>query len=357
MKDDLVLVTGSSGLIGSALCKFLDEHGYRELGLDKEGAPYPPKSAEWIFVDITSDESVMNALHVAHDCYGDRIASVCHLAAYYDFAGEPSDLYEKVTIRGTERLLRELNRFFTVEQFIFSSTMLVHAPTKPGEKITEESPLAMKWDYPKSKLLTEELLMAERGDVPVVLMRIAGVYDDWCHSVPISHQIQRIFEHDFTGHLYPGNLEAGQSFVHLQDLINAFGAAIKRRKKLPEKSIFLIGEDKTISYEELQNSIGLLLHGKKWETQLIPKRIAKAGAWLQDKTHIGQSFIKPWMIDLADDHYELDISKARKLLDWEPQHSLKGTLPKMIKNLRENPVHWYEVNKLPVPKWLRQRSA
>lgn len=356
MKDELVIVTGSSGLIGSALCKYLNENGYKELGLDKEGAPYPPKASEWIFVDIASDESVMNALHVAHDCYGGKIASVCHLAAYYDFAGEPSDLYEKVTIRGTERLLRELNRFFEVEQFIFSSTMLVHAPTDPGEKVTEDSPLAISWDYPKSKLLTEELIMSEHGDTPVVLMRIAGVYDEWCHSVPVSHQIQRIYENDFTGHLYPGNRAAGQTLVHLDDLVLAFAAAIKRRKKLPEKSIYLIGEEETVSYEELQNSIGMLLHGKEWRTELIPKPIAKMGAWLQDKTHIGQSFIKPWMIDMADDHYEMDISKARKELGWQPKHNLRDTLPEMIRNLKENPSLWYEENKLVMPKWLK-RSA
>ena len=33
------------------------------------------------------------------------------------------------------------------------------------------------------------------------------------------------------------------------------------------------------------------------------------------------------MIDLADDHYDLDISRARTLLGWEPKHSLRETLP------------------------------
>src|SRR5687768_2630469 len=100
MSQNLILVTGSSGLIGSAICRTLHQN-FRVIGLDKEGAPYPPETAEWVFVDLSSDESVMNALHVASDCYGSRISAVCHLAAYYDFSGRPSDLYEKVTIRGT----------------------------------------------------------------------------------------------------------------------------------------------------------------------------------------------------------------------------------------------------------------
>ena len=32
------------------------------------------------------------------------------------------------------------------------------------------------------------------------------------------------------------------------------------------------------------------------------------------------------MIDLADSHYAVDISKAKRLLGWEPRHSLRGTL-------------------------------
>ena len=37
--------------------------------------------------------------------------AVVHLAAYYDFSGEPSDLYERVTVQGTLRLLNGLKAF------------------------------------------------------------------------------------------------------------------------------------------------------------------------------------------------------------------------------------------------------
>jgi UDP-glucose 4-epimerase len=69
---------------------------------------------------------VADALARVRRDFGDQIASVIHLAAYYDFAGEPSPLYDEVTVRGTERLLRLL-RDFQVGQFVFSSTMLVHS--------------------------------------------------------------------------------------------------------------------------------------------------------------------------------------------------------------------------------------
>lgn len=76
-------------------------------------------------MDITSDQSVREGLGRVRIGYGNRLASVIHLAAYYDFSGTPSDKYETVTLRGTEWLLRELQAF-EVEQFVFSSTMRHH---------------------------------------------------------------------------------------------------------------------------------------------------------------------------------------------------------------------------------------
>jgi dTDP-D-glucose 4,6-dehydratase len=52
------------------------------------------------------------------------------------------------------------------------------------------------------------------------------------------------------------------------------------------------------------------------------------------------------MIDLADDHYALDVERARATLGWLPRHSLRETLPRMIDALKANPRSWYEENKL-----------
>ncbi|MGE3779925.1 MAG: hypothetical protein AB7F89_22240, partial [Pirellulaceae bacterium] len=71
---------------------------------------------------------------------------------------------------------------------------------------------------------------------------------------------------------------------------------------------------------------------------------------LQDHLPFAEDpFIKPFMVDLADDHYELDIRRAQTLLDWEPQHSLRATLPVMIAAMKADPLGWYEANKLTPP--------
>ena len=55
---------------------------------------------------------------------------------------------------------------------------------------------------------------------------------------------------------------------------------------------------------------------EEWETREIPKALAKTGAWLQDMLPGEEPFIKPWMIDLADDHYALDLSRARAVMSY-----------------------------------------
>jgi len=188
----VVIITGSSGLIGSRIIQRLAPR-YRIVGLDKAGNKAPPPEAESISFDITDENSISSAMDQIRSLYGTRIASVIHLAAYYDFSGEPSPLYEEVTVKGTEKLISALHDF-QVEQFIFSSTNLIYKPTEPGKKINEDASVEPNWDYPESKVDTEELIRKQRGKMPVVLLRLAGVYDEWAHSIPIAHQIQRIYE-------------------------------------------------------------------------------------------------------------------------------------------------------------------
>jgi nucleoside-diphosphate-sugar epimerase len=353
---DKVLVTGSSGLIGSAVIERFAQQ-FDVIGFDVKGPPHPPESADCIEMDISSDESVRQGLEQVRQRHGDRIASVIHLAAYYDFSGEPSPKYDEITVRGTKRLLHGLQSF-RVEQFVFSSTMLVHAPCEPGQRINEDGPLDAKWDYPKSKVKTEELIRSLHGHMPYVLLRIAGVYDDACHSIPLANQMQRINERWLTSHVYPGDTSRGQAFIHLDDLVEAFWLLAERRAELSRALTLLLGESETLSYDELQRALGQLIHGEEWETRQIPKALAKTGAWLQDNLPlIEEPFIKPFMIDLADDHYELDISRARRLLGWAPRHSLRETLPRMVAALKEDPLGWYRDNKLQPPSELEEEAA
>jgi len=356
-EKNIVLVTGASGRIGSAVMQRLTGRFSDVVGFDRKAPTPPPPDCVYIPVDIASDDSVREGLRILREHHGMHIAAVVHLAAYYDFLGKPSPKYDEITVKGTERLLHGLRENFEVEQFIFASTMLVHRPGEPGVFITEDSPIGPTWAYPQSKVRTEALIRAERGNIPTVILRLAGVYDDVCHSPPLSNQMQRIYEGQLAGHLYSGETSHGQTYIHLDDVVDAIEHAIERRTQLPPESAILIGEPETLSYDELQHTFQRLIRDESWETHNVPGPMAKVGAWLQDHIPGQDQFIKPWMIDRANDHYAVDITRARSLLDWTPQHSLRQALPKMVAALQADPFGWYREHGLEPPASMEQQKA
>jgi len=355
-----VLITGVGGLLGTRVAEALHTD-YRLIGIDRKKEDNLPTHAEYEYlpVDLTSDEDTTRVLGQVRSLTGGRLESVIHLAAYYDFAGEPSPLYETLTVQGTRRLLRALTSFEHVGQFVFSSSLLVMRPNNAPGRIDENSPVEGKWDYPASKLKAEEVIRTERGDIPGVVLRISGVYDERGHSLPLGQQIGRIYEKQLEGYLYPGDSSHGQALVHLDDLADLFRRVVGRRTELGGYEVFLVAEPDVVSYGELQDRLGTLIHGDEWPTVRIPKFVAKAGAFVKNAITTGDEkpFIKPWMIDLADDHYEADVTKARTLLGWEPKHRLRDTLPAIVESLRHDPATFYRENYLPVSDDLKAKAG
>lgn len=251
---------------------------------------------------------------------------------------------------------------FEVGQFLYPSTMLVHAPCRPGEHIDESQPLAPAWAYPKSKAAAEVVVREEGGHIPSVVLRLAGVYDTQTMVPTMAHQMARIYERDLQGHLYAGSMLVGQSALHRDDMLAALRLAVDRREQLPSGTEVLIGEADAIGYGVLQDTLGGLMHGSEtWLTLRVPKPLAAAGAWVQgqlepvvpDAIDGGHApFIRPFMVAMADDHYALDIRRASDLLGWAPRHRLADELPSMVARLKADPAAWYAANGIPAPGWV-----
>ena len=353
----IILITGATGNLGRSLGKALGRD-YRIVGLDlkAQGTDFPVFEA-----DFTSGPSVELALRKFRDAFGSHIASVIHLVAFFDFSGEDKPHYETVNVEGTRRLLKALQDF-DVEQFIYASTMLVHAPCRPGEHIDEQQPIEPRWAYPKSKADAEAVVRAEHKRIPYVILRLAGVYDEHAMVPTLARQMARIFDRDFQSYFYSGSTLVGQAMLHRDDMLDAFHRTVDRRAVLPAETEILIGEADAIGYDALQDELGYLIHGvDDWPTVRVPKPIAAVGAWAQGKLEPAipdvidggeVPFIKPFMVAMSDDHYALDIRRARELLGWEPQHRLKDELPKLVAALKKNPSGWYKTSGITPPAWL-----
>ncbi|MEZ5650748.1 MAG: NAD-dependent epimerase/dehydratase family protein [Burkholderiaceae bacterium] len=358
----LVLITGASGNIGRSIASELADE-YEIVGLDREAGdePFPT-----LAFDLASDEAVQAAFDKLAQHFGRSLAAVIHLAAFFDATGKDNPLYRIVNVEGTRRLLGALQAF-EVDRFIYASTMLVHRPVEPGERIDEDSALEPPYVYPASKLATEEVIHQHRGGIPSAILRLAGVYDRETAVPTLAHQIARIYERQFESHLYSGSRLTGQSMLHRDDMVRAFALTVAARDRLPDEAVMLIGEPDAPGYDALQDEIGELIHGREtWTTLRVPKTLAAAGAWAQAKLEpvipdaLDQGerpFIRPYMVEMADAHYALSVRRAREWIDWEPEHRLRDELPAMIAHLKEDPARWYRDNGVTSPVWLDEASA
>jgi len=236
----VVLITGSASLIGSRLAEACAAH-YRVVGLDVKRPPQEVAGVDFIECDLTRDESVVRALVGVYEKYGNQVASVIHLAAYTDFSGAPSPHYRKLTIGGTWRLLHGLGAF-ELEQFVFSSALLVMNPVETEDEVITEWSRGEEeeetWNYPRSKIEAEQTIQQEwhewleRGNIPAVILRIAGIYDEGCHSIPIAQQISSIYEKRLESYVFSGPADHGQAFVHLDDQVDCFLRVLELRREL-----------------------------------------------------------------------------------------------------------------------------
>jgi nucleoside-diphosphate-sugar epimerase/uncharacterized membrane protein len=355
-RKPLVLITGASGRIGSKLIERL-RAGYRIAAFDIR----PAEGVDFYNADISKPESIGEALAMLKKDHGTKIAAVVHLAAFYDFTGEDDERYQTINVGGTRNLIDGLVDF-AIERFVYTSTILVHEPGRPGDLTTEETPIAPRWAYPQSKVDAEEVIVEQAGDTPWTILRLAGVYDEEVAVPTLAQQIARVYELDFEAGVYAGDPSAGQSLLHTEDMVEAIAAVVDKRGALPRQQIVLVGEPGAASYAELQHRIGTLIHGgESWKPVPLPKPIAKFGAMLLNKAEplipdsIDQGerpFIRPFMVAMADDHYALDVSRARDELGWAPRHRILEELPAMIGRLKADPLGWYKANKVTPPHWM-----
>ena len=143
-----VLVTGSSGFIGSAVCTELVQHGYSVVGLDVEVPGQIAPNVEFMQCDILDLDALQRVVAEVRPDY------LVHLAARADLAGTTVADYA-VNEQGVANVIAAVTRTGGVARAIFTSSQLVchvaHQPRGPEDY----NPTT---NYGKSKVLGEKLV-------------------------------------------------------------------------------------------------------------------------------------------------------------------------------------------------------
>jgi dihydroflavonol-4-reductase len=219
------LITGATGLVGSAVARKLVAEGFLVRALVRPGSPrfhLQDLNLEFVDGDMRDPHSVRRAMA--------DIRYVFHVAADYRlWARDPSEIFA-ANVEGTRVIMQEARRA-GVERVVYTSSVATLALRDDGSPADETIPLATAEGigaYKRSKIAAERLVedMVARDGLPAVIVN---------PSTPIGPRdvkptpTGRIIVEAARGRM-PGFLDTGLNLVHVDDVAEGHLAALRRGK-------------------------------------------------------------------------------------------------------------------------------
>ncbi len=345
-----ILVTGASGFLGSALCVDL-ARDHTIIGLYRRPIPEKLKKAaplvQWERSDI-EDRDCLDWIFRQNALRGRPIDYVIHFAAYVGFKKKWQDEHSDTNVIGTQNII-EAASDAGVKRILFAGSIAALDPLPGGKVLTEKTLAGGEIAYAKSKALGEKLLFENSHKIPAIVLRLGGVFTDWCELPPL-FSIMKMWSKPFIGRMMPGQGMSGFPYIHRRDVVDIVRKIIKKDKMLShfetlfaspsgctcQKELFPIirrESNENFSTKPLHVSLPftrMALHGKYFFNTLINKN----------------TYERSWMIDYADRPLVVDTSYTQKKLNWNPRPRLHilERLPLLLQNLIYHPDPWYRRN-------------
>jgi nucleoside-diphosphate-sugar epimerase len=310
------LVTGAGGFTGSHLVEHLARSGHQVRALVRPGTdPTPPAGVpvEYIEADL-GDGTPLDAATRGADV-------VVHAAAVYRREGIPRELFRRVNVEGTRRLLEAAKRA-GVRRFIHVSTVGVQGNiTDPPA--TESAPYAPGDHYQASKRDAEILALDffRSEGLPGTVVRPTGIYG------PGDLRFLKLFRAIARGtFVMLGRGHTLYQLCYVDDLVRGIVLAAERDAAVGE--VFTIGGAEYLPIRELVARIAQTL-GRPVPRLRMPVAPVRAAAFLCEAACRPLGVEPPIYrrrVDFFTKHRAFDISKARRLLGYEPRVPLDDGL-------------------------------
>jgi nucleoside-diphosphate-sugar epimerase len=345
--DHTVVITGSSGYLGSALCADLATD-YCVVAIDRRPASSALKqaapSAVWEHLDISNAQAVSNAFQrIAREQGG--IDFIIHFAAYYHYGRGWRREYDVHNIQGTRNVIEAACRC-GARRIIFAASIAALLPPPPGGALTEDSCDMADFPYCRSKAAGERLCTARLDDLPAVVLRIGGVFSDWCELPPLYSLIRLWSRRGPIGRCMPGRGQTGFPYIHREELVRFVRRVIEKNDALERHEVLFASEDGCTCHEDLFHPIRRLC-GKTLSAAPIhvPPLLAALFLYLKlaaNGLRARPTYEQPWMLAYADRPLRVDTRYTRQKLDWRPrdEYSVLKRLPVVMGNFRRHPRAW-----------------
>jgi nucleoside-diphosphate-sugar epimerase len=317
------LVTGASGFTGSHLVRALLERG----------------DSVRILVRKSSDLSAIQGLRVeqAWGELGDEsplddavrgVDAVFHIAALYRVEGVPRRAFWDVNVGGTRKLLEAAKRA-GVRRFVHCSTVGVQGDIR-NPPASEGDPYAPGDHYQESKRDGEILALefGKREKLPVTVVRPTGIYG------PGDTRFLKLFKLADRGTFYM--LGSGNVLYHLTYVTDlAAGILLAGSKDGAVGEVFTLGGSEPLTLNELVRKVAAAL-GRQVRIRRLPVWpfwVAGAACEVACRPLGLSPPIYRRRVDFFTKNRAFDISKARRLLGYEPRVALDEGL--------RNTARWY----------------
>ncbi len=305
-----ILVTGGAGFIGSHLVEKLLATGNEVIVIDDFNDFYDPRIKEQNIapfvkdvaihhVDLRENSAVRNVFH------GEKFDAVVHLAARAGVRPsiQNAQLYYDTNVAGTLHLL-EAARVTGVERFVFASSSSVYGISKTVPFSEEQHLTQTISPYAATKIAGEFLCstFSHLYKMRIVALRYFTVYGPRQRPDLAIHQFTRKVQAGQPIDQF-GDGTTRRDYTYIDDIIQGTMAALDYSGSAFD--IFNLGENQTIELRELIAAIEKAV-GKKANINRLPEQ--------------------PGDVPLTC----ADISKAKRLLGYNPQTKFEDGLPKFI---------------------------
>ena len=311
-----ILLTGCAGFIGSRVCDLLATRNHEILGIDNLSDSYDvrmkqwrvdnfltPNAIEWVNTDIGDRDAVMKIINEFHP---DAVINLAARAGVRQSIDDPWAYYQ-TNVTGTLNLLEGCKEAGT-SRFILASTSSVYgAKALPFSEETAIDSLLSP--YASSKKAAEDLcrLYSHLTGIDVTVFRFFTVYGPSGRpDMSMFRFVKWIVEEEPLK--LNGDGTQQRDFTHVVDVARGVASSLSRS---PGFEIINLGSDRPVELNKVINEIESMV-GKSADIVHYPL----------PQTDV----IATWA----------NISRARELIDWEPEVELQAGVASVVDWYLEN---------------------
>jgi len=344
-----ILITGASGYLGSAISVDL-ARDHQVVGICRRDPPAAQRRAApraiWEkseIIDIDCIETVFKRQRAR----GHHIDFVLHFAAFTDYDDKWQDEYCDTNVIGTRNIIAVADRYGGVRRIVFAGSIAALIPPASGEGIlTERSPAGGTVAYCRSKAIGEALMAENARRVPAVVLRIGGVFTDWCELPPL-FSLMNAWSMPFAlGRIMPGRGRTGFPYIHRRDIVRIVRRIIEKNERLDRFETLFAAPSGFTSHAELFPAIRKGLGAGRSTTPIhVPPALAR---WMLHAKYAANTLLgrttyeRAWMIDYVDRPLVVDTTYTRERLDWTPTPGLHilERIPVLMRHFTTRRAEW-----------------